>query len=343
MQFSTSLEACLQEYVALEYLSDAACRKCALIEAASELASQLDGLKEHTRNAKDLDERRQVITKVVELERRRRVLEDRLNTGQIEEEDDQLRTVSRLSSKQAMIAKPPKTLCLHLSRSTYHPSGAVLKNTCHVSFPEELNLAPYCTDGTINMQPHLPMSSGALDTSQTRYRLMSVIVHFGSHDFGHFIAYKRRVAVESCSCAACGDRQPCLKPQDTWYRISDDHVSECTLEEVLQSDAYMLLYEQVADDLPYPVPVQVTPEFCTEDQSSIEALRIANTLLSDDRRKSTSSITPPTENMIPASSSSSSSSTPHPHLLQAAEKSLHHRHPSTPHAPTGRRRSVDVS
>ncbi|KAI9489365.1 hypothetical protein BDB00DRAFT_737972, partial [Zychaea mexicana] len=171
-----------------------------------------------------------------------------------------LRAVSRMSSKQVMFAKSPKILCLHLSRSTFHPSGAVFKNSCRIMFPEFLDLAPYSTNGTLNTQPHEPISAAAGTTPpsedeeqeergggmECRYKLMGTIVHYGSHDFGHFIAYKRRLVAETCHCRQCNDRNNTLHgDENTWYRISDEQVDVCSIEEVLQSNPYMLLYEYV--------------------------------------------------------------------------------------------------
>jgi ubiquitin carboxyl-terminal hydrolase 1 len=161
-----------------------------------------------------------------------------------------LSKVSRVSSKQAMFAKPPKVLCLHVARSTYLPTGEIHKNTCQIKFPQLLDLAPYCTNGTLNTQPNLPISSTSPSTgsSSVKYRLMSSIVHFGSHNFGHFIAYKRRLVAESCSCQTCCNDSTSLKHHDSdWFKISDERVDSCDVVEVLEANPYMLLYELIDD------------------------------------------------------------------------------------------------
>lgn len=72
------------------------------------------------------------------------------------------------TSKQTMFANPPKSLCLHLSRSMYHPSGYVQKNHCNVKFPEYLDLAPYTTNGYLNTQdPSAALSSSSSDNNRS--------------------------------------------------------------------------------------------------------------------------------------------------------------------------------
>ncbi|CDH49048.1 cysteine proteinase [Lichtheimia corymbifera JMRC:FSU:9682] len=247
--YATTLDECLREFTAMEYLSDATCRKCALIDTVSDMTVQVEAMQEQARQATaDKAERRRILTEMVNLDKQRRELEHRLNAGQIHEEDEKLRAVSRMSCKQAMFAKLPKVLCLHLSRSTFHPSGAILKNGCRISFPEILDLQAYCTNGTLNTQPDLPISkddNGKNDIGNSKYRLMGVIVHYGSHDFGHFIAYKRRLVTDMCNCFKCKGSWSMRGDDSTWYRISDEQVDLCTVDEALHSNPYMLLYEQI--------------------------------------------------------------------------------------------------
>ncbi|KAJ1882936.1 ubiquitin-specific protease ubp1 [Coemansia sp. RSA 1722] len=126
---------------------------------------------------------------------------------------------SPLSTKQVAFAKLPPCLCLHLSRSAITPDGYIVKNPCHVRFPEYLDFSPYTTNGNLKVEPTKSMidetliSQGlesAQSTQQTRrtreanealgqgvspqtgYRLQAVVVHIGSHSYGHFITYRRK-------------------------------------------------------------------------------------------------------------------------------------------------------
>ncbi|KAI8326097.1 cysteine proteinase [Martensiomyces pterosporus] len=134
---------------------------------------------------------------------------------------------SPLSTKQVAFAKLPPCLCLHLSRSAITPEGYIVKNPCHVRFPEFLDFSPYTTNGHLKVDPTKSMIDEALvqhmqDTAggihlgyghsvhqqklprdvvdalghgvnpQTGYRLQAVVVHIGSHSYGHFITYRRK-------------------------------------------------------------------------------------------------------------------------------------------------------
>lgn len=247
----------------------------------------------------------EVISLIKNLEISKRVIENRLKSGRIEEEDEQdrlplLNSVSRLSTKQVMLAKPPKVLCLHISRSAFLNTGAIYKNTCQILFPEYLDVSPFSTNGTLHTQPDLPISTPT-QKSNCFYRLMSVVVHYGSHSFGHFVAFKRRIYADQCKCHQCtGGKVSGLeewKCQNSWYRVSDSKVDWCSLEDVLRSNPYMLLYELV-DQEEYEqklMNLESEEEQDWEDDMSVlssadynnipmddsikEALRIANSLL----------------------------------------------------------------
>ncbi|KAJ2582174.1 ubiquitin-specific protease ubp1 [Coemansia sp. RSA 1836] len=126
---------------------------------------------------------------------------------------------SSLSTKQVAFAKLPPCLCLHLSRSAITPDGYIVKNPCHVRFPEYLDFAPYTTNGHLKTDPtesmiderlaspsadrlaHTYLQKRSRDAAealghgvdlQTGYRLQAVVVHIGSHSYGHFITYRRK-------------------------------------------------------------------------------------------------------------------------------------------------------
>ncbi|KAJ2799519.1 ubiquitin-specific protease ubp1, partial [Coemansia furcata] len=126
---------------------------------------------------------------------------------------------SPLSTKQVAFAKLPPCLCLHLSRSAITPDGYIVKNPCHVRFPEYLDFSPYTTNGHLKTDPtesmiderlaspgtdrlpHTYLQKRSRDAAealghgvdlQTGYRLQAVVVHIGSHSYGHFITYRRK-------------------------------------------------------------------------------------------------------------------------------------------------------
>ncbi|KAG0013664.1 hypothetical protein BGZ81_000890, partial [Podila clonocystis] len=116
------------------------------------------------------------------------------------------KVVSPHCTKQVMIGKAPPVLCLHFQRSQYSPYGTVSKNNCRINFPEYLDLSPFCTSGVLLTRPNVPMSvseeelasmgyqPSAKPNKKTMYKLQSVVVHYGGHSYGHFIAYRRKPA-----------------------------------------------------------------------------------------------------------------------------------------------------
>ncbi|KAF9273770.1 hypothetical protein BGZ68_001217, partial [Mortierella alpina] len=193
------------------------------------------------------------------------------------------KVVSRHCTKQVMLAKPPSVLCLHFIRSQYSHYGTVSKNSCHVNLPEYLDLSPFCTTGVLLTQPNLPLSVSEHDLermgydrsrapakekstrttntgqqgSQARilYKLQSVVVHYGGHSYGHFIAYRRKPETMISKVGSVGlGLDPASRTfragshhtrAEDWFRISDDHVEPVTLDHVLDSNPYMCLYEKV--------------------------------------------------------------------------------------------------
>ncbi|KAI8646224.1 hypothetical protein BD408DRAFT_428835 [Parasitella parasitica] len=263
-KYTATLEDCLSQFTSMEYLQDAACRKCSFEATVQALTAELESLKQHSsrKQKNDIKKKREAVVKLVSLERAKQEIEHRLHVGRIEEESDHdkvplLRSVSRMSSKQVMLAKPPKVLCLHISRSAFLSTGAIYKNTCQILFPEYLDVSPFSTNGTLHTQPAIPISISNENGPDRGfyYRLMSVVVHYGSHSFGHFVAFKRRIYADQCKCYQCAgtplsakEKAEHWKCQNSWYRISDSKVDECSIEDVKRSNPYMLLYERMNED-----------------------------------------------------------------------------------------------
>ncbi|KAI8339969.1 hypothetical protein BC941DRAFT_468244 [Chlamydoabsidia padenii] len=275
---STTLHECLDQLTTMEYLDDTSCKKCSILDFVGRLGVESDRLKQEAKQCKDTKTKREALTQLVQVEIQRHEINHRLSRGDLE--DEQLKAAEKQnnnkqrripylpnygqSTKQVMFAKPPKVLCLHISRSTFHPSGVIYKNKCQLEFPEYLDMERFCTNGTLTTVPDQPISQTTVESDDNtvgnqqlginkkgvNYRLMSIIVHYGSHNCGHFIAYKRRVISNGCGCQQCkSNPEDCiLRGSDTWYRISDENVDICTIDEVLMANPYMLLYESM--DIP---------------------------------------------------------------------------------------------
>lgn len=74
-----------------------------------------------------------------------------------------------------------------------------------------------------------------------KYILQSVIVHHGSADGGHYTTY-RRLSTLDRSVAAQGLLSDRI---NSWVHVSDDEVMPVTVDEVLNSEAYLLFYQSL--------------------------------------------------------------------------------------------------
>ncbi|KAI8601530.1 cysteine proteinase, partial [Dissophora ornata] len=230
---SCTIEDCLKQYINLESLHDVVCRKCSLQATLARICSDLKQLDNHQPLRHSIAQRMALKSKLAQ---QRKVLESAIRSD-VERplQDIKLsKVVSRHCTKQVMMAKSPRVLCLHFIRSQYSNYGTVSKNSCQVNFPEYLDISPFCTTGVLLTQPNFPMSISEQDLERlglpgTLYRLQSIVVHYGGHSYGHFIAYRRKP--ESIT--------------EDWFRVSDETVESVTLDHVLRSNPYMCLYERV--------------------------------------------------------------------------------------------------
>ncbi|PVV02391.1 hypothetical protein BB560_003163, partial [Smittium megazygosporum] len=142
-----------------------------------------------------------------------------------------------LSTKQTMFARLPKTLCLHLNRSLFFLSGYTGKNSTNVAIPPVLDMSPFSTSGFLDTRPNFPISKSSLlndknNIQNSKYKLVSVIVHIGSHDSGHYYAYKRTKDKNSA--------------KSTWFCVSDSDISRVDEKTVLAcGNAFMVFYEKL--------------------------------------------------------------------------------------------------
>jgi ubiquitin carboxyl-terminal hydrolase 1 len=127
--------------------------------------------------------------------------------------------VNSTKTKQTIIARPPRSLAIHLNRSVFDEmTGQMFKNSSSVRFPEKLDLGPWCLgsakqrptsssqepdrakqeDGRGEEQWLLDATSSMVagDTAPSvitgpLYELRAVITHQGRHENGHYVCYRR--------------------------------------------------------------------------------------------------------------------------------------------------------
>ncbi|KAI9598270.1 hypothetical protein BDF19DRAFT_410995 [Syncephalis fuscata] len=266
LQFSCSLAYCLEEYIQLEMLDDFSCRRCSLVATKNRLSKLIASLEE-TNEAEVTNKATQDLA----------VVENALATD-IERELPNVklvRAISQQTTKQVMIAQPPPLLCLHISRSTFSYAGDLRKNGCWVRFPIHLNLARYCTHGQLCLEPTKSISGMAVQMSNNEdydskgedmdseeekksttvkeeiiddtsilpvwYKLRSIVIHYGGHHYGHFVAFRRATISEHIDD---NDGDEKLEGNEGWFRVSDDTIRQVPVDDVQNENPYLLIYER---------------------------------------------------------------------------------------------------
>ncbi|MCJ1456411.1 hypothetical protein MMC28_006772 [Mycoblastus sanguinarius] len=287
-QWMYDVRSCLDEYTALEPISGVECAKCTLLRAKTQMEHFLC----------QLDDRGSDKGGDVTVQARKNLkqsIQDRLKMVDhaLDDQDFSENTlkkcqipaknrVSTTKSRQAVVARAPRALVVHVNRSNFDEfTGVQSKNHATVRFPQQLDLAPWCLgqssrldckDGheeIWNVDPSKSMLSddeGIENLAfQKAYQLRAVISHYGRHENGHYICYRRspRFVKEIDNATDESTR--------SWWRLSDEDVTEVSGDTVLaQGGVFMLFYEQpelpphehqpVTSDEPAVAAVDATPE-----------------------------------------------------------------------------------
>ncbi|KAL2889363.1 ubiquitin hydrolase [Ceratocystis lukuohia] len=215
--------------------------------------------------------------------------------------------VSSTKTKQMVIARPPRSLVIHINRSVFDERTFMLmKNPAPVRFPVVLDLGPWCIgsapDGDSDEKNQSPddeerwitkadASMAACEHSFTKvtgpiYELRAVVTHQGRHDNGHYVCYRKHSGLnklelfEQSRMAEInpGDQdvelenidQSELFSQEDWWRLSDETVTKCSENDVLnQGGAFMLFYDCV-DEVPVRTAALEGADSLKADQSPVE-------------------------------------------------------------------------
>ena len=252
-----AVRECLDAYTALEEIRDVDCPKCTLLRAEGQLEQMLPIKTETTeptmsqapKTSIDLPPELRVLAM-----QRLQAIQDALKNDDFT--DKTLKDVCQIPKKahvsstktrQAVIGRPPQSLIIHINRSVFDEmTGAQRKNYARVSYPAELDLGSWVLRSEAAGSPTQSMLDVG-DPSPFPYRLKAVITHYGRHENGHYICYRRhpkRICEEEGNESK---RQP-----ELWWRLSDEDVSPVTKEDVLgQGGVFMLFYER---DEPQQLP-----------------------------------------------------------------------------------------
>ena len=138
------------------------------------------------------------------------------------------------------------------------------KNYAKVQFQQTLDLGYWCLGQLVaegeneepieewEMEPGKPMLRGSISSVTEEmgplYDLRAVVTHYGRHENGHYICYRKLTYPPSAPGESNDSRdgEMVAKPTERWWRISDDDVVLVSEEYVLeQGGAFMLFYEQI--------------------------------------------------------------------------------------------------
>uniref|UniRef100_A0AAR2L0R2 Ubiquitin carboxyl-terminal hydrolase n=1 Tax=Pygocentrus nattereri TaxID=42514 RepID=A0AAR2L0R2_PYGNA len=137
--------------------------------------------------------------------------------------------------KQMLISVLPPVVTLHLKR--FHQAGMNLRKVNrHVDFPLILDLAPFCSASCKNLR------SG----ERVLYSLYGIVEHSGSMRGGHYTAYvKVRTPQRTSEQQAKMPLEAVSAPPGQWVYVSDTSVQTVPESRVLNSQAYLLFYEEL--------------------------------------------------------------------------------------------------
>ncbi|CAN9514122.1 unnamed protein product [Ophioblennius macclurei] len=156
-------------------------------------------------------------------------------SGSAEKKVEKIYTSAR---KQMLISLLPPVITLHLKR--FHQAGMNLRKVNrHVDFPLVLDLAPFCSASCKNL------ASG----ERVLYSLYGIVEHSGSMRGGHYTAYvKVRVPQRKTELHhknQSGAKDTSSSSQGQWVYVSDTTVQMVPESRVLNSQAYLLFYEEM--------------------------------------------------------------------------------------------------
>lgn len=250
-----NLSQLLSEWMKPEIIDEVNCNRCGLIQTKEFLLESIN----NTTNEKLVSDFSKRIAEIDD-----ELTRDHISDEVFEHLTTKKMIRKTRKTKQILLSRPPPLLCMHINRSVFDPNTfMIVKNSKNVSFPEKLDLNPYVAGpNDINMDARLPFRkqdeklseslNEATDSTeghdsevsdmdeelkndiastvthplndQLVYNLKAVISHYGTHNYGHYICYRRF--------------------RGTWWRISDESVYVVTEGDVLKSQGtFMLFYE----------------------------------------------------------------------------------------------------
>ncbi|KAK1822977.1 ubiquitin-specific protease ubp1 [Friedmanniomyces endolithicus] len=247
------LDDCLDEYTKLEEINDVDCPKCTLLRAEGQLRQMIPVSDKEaeagggpTNAALSLPPELRVIAA-----KRLQAIQHALDNDDYADKTmsdvcqiPKKAHVSTIKTRQAVIGRAPRSLAVHVNRSLFDElTGVQRKNYASVRFPMTLDLGAWMLrDGSCDQAMRSMLEDAQKHDSV--FRLKAVVTHYGRHENGHYICYRRHPLPAKADTDLDGLEAE-LEHQEQWWRLSDEDVSAVTENDVLsQGGVFMLFYER---------------------------------------------------------------------------------------------------
>jgi len=250
-QWMYDIRSCLDEYTGLEAINGVDCAKCTLLHTRQQLERLLSQIQDQLHEDGD-PTMPAMLTALKDSSKERlaavnAALEDKDFSDNTLLKKCQINAKSRVSatkSRQAVIARAPKALVIHVNRSVFDEvTGAQMKNSADVRFPRRFDFGSWCLGGgSVSSADKEAIEKWIIDPAvsmlsqeikdlpphlQRAYELRSVVTHYGKHENGHYICYKKYSSPKPPGSV------PTDQPGELWWRLSDEEVAHVTEEDVL--------------------------------------------------------------------------------------------------------------
>ncbi|KAL2826504.1 hypothetical protein BDW59DRAFT_65719 [Aspergillus cavernicola] len=309
--YEYDIRDCLDDYMNLEPIEGVECAKCTLLRARDQLRNLLQQIEEDKKLPETTDSTKSSEALKTSAEQRLQAVEEALEDTDFTEKTMSKKChipsknrVTTTKSRQAVVARPPGCFVIHINRSVFDEhTGLQRKNYAAVKFPRILDLSEWClggshrkageqrienwgTDPRVSM---LPPPGAMRDTIGRRFELRAVVTHYGRHENGHYICYRKHPVdvfpahVPEAVLEVDGEKEK----TEHWYRLSDEDVQMVSEENVMsQGGAFMLFYEAVTEQDANVVenPVTRFSSASPEDMSSITSTATDRSTASDTSR-----------------------------------------------------------
>ena len=277
------VRTCLDDYTALEEINDVECAKCTLLANQRQLKKLREQLSEPVTDESCPSESLVTNALRISVEERLEIVTDALDNDDYSDntinKKCQIPSRSKASttkSRQAVIARSPKSLVIHINRSVFdETTGFLSKNSADVRFPLRFNLASWCLGGCSPIdEERSGTEHWSIDPAESMlpdddlddippgkmsYVLRAVVTHYGRHENGHYICYRRYPSRSNIELPGSAEVNV------AWWRFSDEDVSLVSQEDVLlQGGVFMLFYEKASVSPGVPISSESIQELRNE-------------------------------------------------------------------------------